>query len=138
MSVLFFELPVAPWPQDFQVTLRRRRTFRFVTQYRTADEAGWLIDLFDVTAGAPLVRGIAVVTGLDLVWQYDAFDLGFHLIMQCGGGRTTPTFESFGVEDRLILVYKNADAQTPLQVVLNNTPLYPIDLQIAPGPGDIA
>jgi hypothetical protein len=63
----------------------------------------WLLSIWDHT-DVPMVMGIPLTTGLDLMWQYPDLELGFNLIVQCRDGRTTPTYDSLGVRDSLILV----------------------------------
>jgi hypothetical protein len=96
-----FELPLRPMAQRFTSSLLGR-TYRFTTQYRDAVESGWLLDVADVELGA-YIQGIPLVTGLDLLWQYRYFEFGFGLFLLTADGRETPTYESLGVTDRLMV-----------------------------------
>lgn len=99
-----YEVPLEPRAMDFVVRLGDRYC-RFRTQYRIATEGGWLLDLTGQESDNPFViRGIPLVAGLDLLWQYSYLQIGFHLIMQCQGDRGAPTYESLGVEDKLLAV----------------------------------
>lgn len=132
MSKVYFELPLKPVPMNFTVRNSREQIYKFSTQYREADETGWILDIDDGHTGEPMVHGIPLVTGLDLMWQYNYLDQNFHLIMQCADGRTTPTAQSLGVEDKLIMVFYDHDALSPLLVMLDKTPLYTLDFQVRP------
>jgi hypothetical protein len=97
-----FDLPVQPYPMIFGISVRDV-SYGFRTQYRETPEGGWLMDLMDGNA-LPLARGIPLVSGLDLMYQFNHLNLGFALVTLCLDGRTTPTYESLGIEDRLVLV----------------------------------
>lgn len=103
MNRVSYDLPVKPYPVTFRVMLRDLRVYWFSTQYREGDEAGWLLDIRDADR-LPLIMGTALVTGLNLVYQQSSFELGFDLVLLCQEGRTTPTFESLGNGDRLLIV----------------------------------
>jgi hypothetical protein len=63
----------------------------------------WVLSIGDHD-DVPLIMGVPLTTGLDLVWQYPDLELGFNLVVQCRDRRTTPTYDSLGVRDSLILV----------------------------------
>jgi len=97
-----YELPVQPFPVTFQVSVKDV-DYGFRTQYRETDEGGWLLDLFDAN-NLPLAMGIPLVVGLDLLYQYNHLAIGFALLVSCLEGRTTPTYQSLGPQDRLLLI----------------------------------
>ena len=102
MTKLTYAMPVQPFPVQFKVTIRDV-VYVFATQYRETPEGGWLLDIFGVDQ-QPQARGLPLVAGLDLLYQFNHLALGFALVVLCLDGRTTPTYESLGVEDRLVLV----------------------------------
>lgn len=136
MTTSFFEIPLEPKPMDFVVRDNVDRSYRFLTQYRETNEGGWILDIDDDNTGEKLVYGIPLVTGLDLLWQFNHLNIRFHLLVDCRGGRTTPTFESLGTEDRLIAVYPNIDPDkpTPLEIMLTKIPLYAVEISPVPVP----
>jgi len=69
----FFEIPFSPRPERFTVTLSGT-DYRLTVQYRKAGGAGWVLDIADASDN-PLVSGIPLVTGVDLLAQYK--HLGF-------------------------------------------------------------
>jgi hypothetical protein len=99
-----YEVPLEPRALD--AVFRIGDSYcRFRTQYRIADEGGWLLDLTSQEQDRPfVVRGIPLVAGLDLLWQYSYLRIGFHLIVQCQDGRGAPTYETLGIEDKLLAV----------------------------------
>lgn len=72
----YFEIPLSPIPQVFAISLGGD-DYRLTLQYRD----GWILDVAD-DLGQPLVSGIPLVTGLNLLGQYQ--HLGF-----AGGLRVT-------------------------------------------------
>lgn|SRR3954467_415544 len=102
MTKRAFELPVQPFPVIFEVAARDI-VHEIRTQYRETPEGGWIVDIFDADKN-PKVMGIPLVVGLDLLYQYNHLNLGFALVVLCLHGRTTPTYESLGREDRLLMV----------------------------------
>jgi hypothetical protein len=105
MSRTVYSLPVKPYPVKFR-TMVNDTDYWFATQYREADEAGWVLDILNANEN-PLIMGIALVSGLDLMWQYHHMALDFSLVMSCRENRGTPTYESLGSQDELLLVTGN-------------------------------
>jgi hypothetical protein len=105
-----YEVPLGPGATDTVIRIGARYC-RFRTQYRVATEGGWLLDLTSQEVDRPFViRGIPLVSGLDLLWQYGYMNVGFHLLMQCRDGRDAPTYESLGQEDKLVAVVTTEEA----------------------------
>ena len=101
---IVYELPVEPRATLFE-NIIGGRVYRFRVQYRDEPEAGWIFDISETTdLPVPLVSGIPLVSGLDLLYQYEHLGFGFALVLVCKGGRDVPTFESLGVEDKVYLV----------------------------------
>lgn len=101
-----FQIPVqAGVPQTFQITLDGT-AYTFTLQYRDdpAGQGGWVLDIAD-QYGNPIVQGIPLVTGINLLAQY-AY-LGF-----IGGlwAQTTsnpdapPTFSNLGTDGQIYWV----------------------------------
>ncbi|ENX03629.1 hypothetical protein F900_00723 [Acinetobacter modestus] len=61
-----FELPLQTGSQEFYTTLNGK-TYKLRLIWR--DPIGWFLDIHDV-ADLPLANGIAVVTGVNLIKQY--------------------------------------------------------------------
>lgn len=84
------------------LTLDRVR-FQLDTYTNNAD-GGWYMDLRDST-GEPIVLGIALVTGLDLLFPYRYLDVpaGVLFINDLDGPRQDPTLDSF--KDQEVALY---------------------------------
>lgn len=63
-----FEIPLTPEPQRFEVDLGGRAV-RMTLRWKEVDEGGWSLDL-DGDDGAPIIGGLPLVTGIDLLEQY--------------------------------------------------------------------
>lgn len=90
-----FEIPLTATPQRFQITLSGTE-YQLALAWRNAEEAGWTLDLFTV-AGAPIIQGIPLVTGCDLLAPYEHLGLGGVLWVQTTADPdAAPTFDNLG------------------------------------------
>ena len=106
MSV--FRIPLAPMPQRFAITLGGTTyTLRF--QFRNAgsfdgSEGDWIMDIGD-SLGNPLVCGIPLVTGADLLAQYAYLNFPGQLWIWSDGVRdAVPSYLGLGVSSHLFFV----------------------------------
>lgn len=81
--------------------------FRLDTYTNKADGC-WYMDLFDGD-GAPLIQGIALVTGLDLLFPYRYLDVppGILFVNDHEGERTDPGLSAF-LDKEAALYYQTA------------------------------
>jgi predicted Zn-dependent protease with MMP-like domain len=99
----FFEIPLSPLPQRFTITLGGV-DYRLTVQYRKAGGAGWVLDIADPN-NAPLVSGIPLVTGTDLLAQYKHLGFAGRLWVQgAGDPDNVPTYEDLGIGSHLYWV----------------------------------
>lgn len=62
---------------------------------------GWLLDIGDASNN-PIVRGIPLVTGADLLAQYEYLGIGVQLFVQTNGDpNAVPTFTNLGSQANL-------------------------------------
>ena len=109
-----YEIPLDPSPQRFVISLPRGQSnitgaataYMLVFQYRDAlpEQAGgcgWTVDIAD-QYGNPLACGLPLVTGADLLGQFDYLNLGGHMIVTSDGWpEETPTFFNLGSSSHL-------------------------------------
>jgi len=93
-------IPLTPEPQAFGITLAGRE-LRLVVRWFEASEGGWALDILEPGNSAPIVCGIPLVAGVDLLEPYAYLDLGGELRLS---GDTPPTRDSLGTEVRLLFV----------------------------------
>jgi hypothetical protein len=98
-----YEIPLSPAPQTLAVTIGGTPyNLRFL--YHNCDQGGWAMDISDASQN-PLVCGIPLVTGADLLAQYGHVGIGGSLYVQSDGDASSvPTFGNLGVASHLYLV----------------------------------
>jgi hypothetical protein len=95
-----FEIPLSPQPQTMTIALGAA-AYQLRFFFDNAADGGWLMDISDAS-GAPLVCGIPLVTGSDLLAQYAYLGLGGALFVRTDGNPdAVPTFGNLGVGSHL-------------------------------------
>lgn len=93
-------IPLTPTPQKFFVSLLGV-TYRFTVKYQDQLTAGWVLDIAD-ESGVPIVGGIPLVTGADLLGQYAYLGIGVPLYVATDGNLdAVPTFTNLGLQSKL-------------------------------------
>lgn len=103
MTQVPFEIPLVPAKsQKFYVALSG---VTYAMKFRWCPPAQcWMIDLADAN-DVPLVMGIAVITGIDLLSQYEYLGIPGQLIIQSDYDTdAVPTFADLGVLGRAYYV----------------------------------
>lgn len=96
-----FLIPLLNIPQDFLITLANRE-LRLVTKWNPSDEGGWVLDIHDGETDTSIIAGIPMVTGADLLEQYEYLGLNGKLVVFTDGAETqVPTLENLGTESNL-------------------------------------
>lgn len=111
MVLQFFEIPTIPSPQSFSISLKNvvynmTLIYRGVINDDTGEQiGGWVLDLAD-TNSVPLVAGIPLVTGADLLAQYEYLAVGGSLIVLSDTGMwDVPTFDGMGSAGHLYFAF---------------------------------
>ena len=90
-------------PQQFSITLGQVE-YQLTLIYRDTDQGGWFLDIAD-TAGNPILQGIPLVTGADLLAQYEYLNFGGRLWVQTlSDPDAVPTFGNLGDDGLLYWV----------------------------------
>lgn len=90
-----FEIPLTPGPQTFTVSLSGI-DYRMRVHWRDTEQAGWVLDIADAS-NSPVIQGIPLVTGIDLLEQYAYLKLGGVLWCQTTADPdAAPTFDNLG------------------------------------------
>jgi len=94
----YFRIPFAVGqPQRLTVTLGQVE-YQLTLRYLNVDEGGWILDIADAI-GKPIVLGIPVVTGADLLAQYKHLGFAGRLWVQTlSDPDAVPTFENLGAD----------------------------------------
>ena len=94
------EIPLQPKAQSFS-TLLGSTAYRMRLTYVDRAEGGWMLDIGDAD-GTPLVCGIALVAGADLLAPYAHLGFGGSLyVVSAGDPDADPGFADLGVGSRL-------------------------------------
>ena len=103
-----FEIPTSPQPQVFDISLAGT-TYRIRLSWNsTPDGGGWVADISD-DLDAPIVQGIPLVTGTDLLAQLRYLGIGGGLIVQTEGNpNAVPTFANLGAQSHLYFITPDA------------------------------
>jgi hypothetical protein len=97
-----FEIPLSGVSQSFQVTILNV-AYAFTVQWRSA-AALWFLDIADAAA-KPILNGVPLVTGTDLLAQYAYLGFGFQLRVQSDvTPDALPTYENLGSGSHLYAV----------------------------------
>ncbi|MFM0044128.1 phage baseplate plug family protein [Paraburkholderia sediminicola] len=97
-----YEIPLSPEPQTFTIALAGT-TYGFTVGWN-APNASWMIDIADAS-GNPILSGIPMVTGADLLEQYGYLSFGFALVAQTDNAPdVVPTFATLGQTSHLYAI----------------------------------
>lgn len=102
MADQLFKIPLQNTPQVFDIELNER-SFRMVCRWNPEMPA-WTVCLLDGETQAPLVTCLPLVTGTDLLAQFQHLGIVGSLFVYVDGGAGTeeiPTLESLGKEANL-------------------------------------
>lgn len=98
-----YEIPLTPQPQALTVVFPNGRRYNLRLIYMFTPDDCWALDIADAL-DVPLVQGIALVTGADLLAQYAYLDFGCSLYCATDADPTAvPTASNLGVASHLLL-----------------------------------
>lgn len=98
-----YEVPLTPQAQRFTISLGGV-AYLLTLVWRDAGEGGWILDIAD-QVGAPIVSGIPLVTGADLLAQYAYLGFKGALVVQTDHDTdAAPTFANLGELSHLYFV----------------------------------
>jgi hypothetical protein len=101
--VAVFEIPLSPKPQSFAVRFPNGKTYGMRLVYLFTPDDCWELDISD-DQGNAIVQGIPLITGADLLAQYEYLDFGCALYCTTDGDRDAPPrFFNLGVTSHLWL-----------------------------------
>lgn len=103
MNVILSRIPTQARAQSFGIDIGQT-SYRLRLVYSDAPEGGWVLDIRDED-DAPIICGIPLVTGANLLGQHAHLGLGFGLYVGNTDGRDdVPTFDNLGTTSNLYLV----------------------------------
>ncbi|MGI4812798.1 MAG: phage baseplate plug family protein [Janthinobacterium lividum] len=97
-----YEIPLTPEPQTFGISIAGV-TYTFTVIWNAAN-VSWILDIADAS-GNPILSGIPMVTGADLLEQFAHLNFGFQLICQTDNAPSVvPTFADLGITGHLYAI----------------------------------
>jgi hypothetical protein len=114
-DVSTYKIPLQPGvPQTFAATLDGV-TYTLTLLYRNDPSGGWVLDIADAN-GNPILGGIPLVTGVNLLEQYAHLGfVGGLYVQTTSDPDAVPTFENLGSDALLYWVTTGASATVPGQ-----------------------
>lgn len=98
-----FAIPLTPTPQSFGVNLSGT-TYRLTFVWIEAPHGGWTMNIA-TAQGAPIANGIPLVTGANLLDQFDYLGFTGDMVVQTDHDPDTPpTFYNLGITSHLFYV----------------------------------
>lgn len=100
MATQTYEIPLSPEAQKFGIVLAAI-TYQMVVRYIDADMGGWVFDLSD-SSDTPILQGIPLVTGENLLAQFDYLNFGGSMVVQTDHDlNAVPTYDNLGSTSHL-------------------------------------
>lgn len=97
-----YEIPFLSQPQTFTIALSGV-TYRLTTSWNTSSEC-WVLDIA-TPDGTPIVSGIPIITGVDLLQQYAYLGIAGRIFVQSAGQVTRiPGFNDLGADGQVFFV----------------------------------
>ena len=94
------EIPLSPGPQSLTADLGGT-DYRLRLTYNAAEEGSWILDIGDAD-GVPMVCGIPLIPGQDLLGQYHHLGFTGSLFVDTfNRPNAYPTYDGLGSESRL-------------------------------------
>jgi hypothetical protein len=105
----YFTIPLQPArSQTFRVTLQSIE-YTFKLAWNAVAQI-WILDIYDALGTTPIIRGVPLVTGTDLLGQFAYLQVAAHaVLMALSVGPAVspdepPTFNNLGIDGQLIYV----------------------------------
>lgn len=104
MTQNVYKIPLQNVSQKFDITLAGRQ-YTIACRWNNSRQAGWFLDIDDGVTNEPIVYNMPLVTGTDLLAQYEY--LGFKgslLVFTDGNAGAVPTLEDLGSNSNLYFI----------------------------------
>lgn len=100
---IYSEIPTTNRAQEFTIQLSGVQ-YWLTLVYNSQPESGWILNIADAQK-APIINGIPLVTGIDLLEQYAHLQFGGRLWVQTfSNPDAVPTYENLGTDGKLLWV----------------------------------
>ena len=104
MTKSVYQIPLSAASQTIQVMIGQVQ-YQLTVQWRKF--SGWVLDIAS-TDGTPIISGIPLVTGTDLLGQYSHLGIGGSLLVATNADPdAVPTYENLGDASNLYFVVQS-------------------------------
>lgn len=90
-----YEIPLVAGAQKFVCSLGAK-SYLLRLSWRSAEMGGWVIDILDSVTEEPIVAGILLTVGNDLLAPYAHFEMGHLVALLDSKSSGHPTYEDMG------------------------------------------
>lgn len=101
-----FEIPLSPRAEHFNITLNNGVEYTFNVRYINSDTPMWILDVLDPATQIPLVAGLPLITGTNILRQLGYLTIGgvnSILAMYTDTNvKVVPTFTNLGVDSHML------------------------------------
>ncbi|MDR1979779.1 MAG: hypothetical protein LBQ42_13670 [Synergistaceae bacterium] len=99
-----FKIPLTPVPQSFSIVLGGVH-YALNLHWSAAEQMQfWVVDIADAETREPIITGIPLVTGCDLLAQFEYLGFNGKLIAYVSGSDECPGFDNLGGAGNLFFV----------------------------------
>ena len=96
----WYAIPLTPEPQAFGITLAGRE-YRLTVRWFDAPEGGWTLDIQEPDNSSPILMGLPLVTGCDLLEPYGYLNFGGELRVDAD---LPATLDNLGTDVELVFI----------------------------------
>lgn len=97
-----YTIPLSPLPQAFNIALAGHE-YRLTVRWAAVNEGGWYLDISKPDNAGPIVCGIPLITGCDLLEPYHYLNFGGELWVD---SEDVPSLENLGAGVELVFVIR--------------------------------
>lgn len=105
MADKYYRIPLSAEPQSFGITLAGRE-YRLTLRFMDAVEGGWQLDIEEPEKAAPIIMGLPLVAGCDLLQQFAYLEFGGELWLD---SELPATVDNLGSEVDLLFVVREVE-----------------------------
>jgi hypothetical protein len=103
-----YRMPLTPVPQTLEVSLAGAE-YALTVRYNTAPQGGWVLDIDLPDDAGPVVGGVPLVTGVDLLAPYGHLGIGGRLVVWADDHDLPPGPDDLGQGVDLLFVVPEED-----------------------------
>ena len=105
MAKIFHAIPLSPEPQSLGITLAGQE-YRLTVRWAETVEGGWMLDIQKPENAGPIIMGLPLVTGCDLLEPFGYMEFGGELWLD---SFLPATPDNLGTEAELVFVTEGAE-----------------------------